>query len=120
MSPYKFKKEINIRRLLVIISILLLISYGIFNARCLIMGPSIEIFSPTKDIETAQNTIDIKGQVQNVAFLSLNEKPIFVDKDGLFQEKLLLSPGSNIIEIKATDRFKKEVLKTINIYYKQS
>ena len=40
--------------------------------------------------------------------------------DGLFEEKLLLSPGSNIIEIKARDRFKKETEKIINIYYKQS
>ena len=101
-------------------SVLLLISYGIFNARNLIIGPTIEIFSPAKDIETTENVIDIKGRAENVAFISLNEKPIFVDKEGLFDEKLLLSPGSNIIEIRARDRFKKEILKTINIYYKQS
>jgi len=120
MNQYKFESGFNIKRFIIITSVLLLISYGIFNARNLIMGPTVEIFSPTKDTETVENVIDIKGKAQNVAFISLNEKPIFVDPEGKFSEKLLLSPGSNIIEIKARDRFKKEILKTIKIYYKQN
>lgn len=120
MNLYKFEKGFNIRLFVIITSVLLLISYGIFNARNLIIGPKIEVFSPVGDIETSENTIDIKGKAENIAFISLNEKPIFVDKEGLFEEKLLLSPGSNIIEIRARDRFKKERLKTIKIYYKQS
>ncbi|MFH0804331.1 MAG: hypothetical protein V1896_01905 [Candidatus Zambryskibacteria bacterium] len=120
MNKYKFREGFNIKLFVIVVSVLLLISYGIFNARNLIIGPTIEIFSPTQDVETEENVIDIKGQAKNIAFISLNEKPIFVDKEGLFEEKLLLSPGSNIIEIRAKDRFKKEILKTIKIYYKQS
>jgi hypothetical protein len=120
MDLYKFKKGFNIRLFVIVASVLLLVSYGIFNARNLIIGPTIEIFSPAKDMETSENVMDIKGQAKNVTSISLNEKPISVDTEGLFEEKLLLSPGSNIIEIKARDRFKKETLKTITIYYKQS
>lgn len=120
MDRYKFNNGFNIRRFIVIFSVLLLVLYGLFNTRNLIMGPSIEIFEPTKDIEVLENTINIKGKVTNATFISLNEKPIFVDTEGLFEEKLLLSSGSNIIQIRARDRFKKEALKTINIYYKQS
>jgi len=98
----------------------MLISYGIFNARNLIIGPTIEIFTPTQDTETGENVFTVNGRAKNIAFISLNEKPIFIDKEGLFEEKLLLSPGSNIIEIKARDRFKNETKKTITIYYKQS
>lgn len=120
MNQYKFERGFNIKRFVIIASILLLISYGIFNSRNLIIGPVIEIFNPAKDIETAENIIGIKGRAKNIAFLSLNEKPIFVDTEGLFEERLLLSPGSNIIEIRAKDRFKKEILKTIKVYYKQN
>lgn len=121
MNHYKFKSGFNIRRFLIVVSVLLLISYGIFNARNLLLGPSIEIFSPTSsEIETESNTITVKGQAKNIVFLSLNERPIFVDPEGLFEEKLLLSPWFNIIEIKARDRFKKEVQKIIKVYYKQS
>lgn len=119
MNQYKLKKGFNVRLFVIITSVLLLVSYGIFNARNLIVGPEIEIFSPIKDMETTENMLAIKGRAENVAFISLNESPIYIDKEGLFQEKLLLSPGSNIIEIKARDRFKKEIVKTIKIYYKQ-
>lgn len=120
MNQYKFERGFNLKRFVIIFSVLLLVSYGIFNARNLIIGPTIEIFSPAENTETTENVITVKGKAQNVSFISLNEKPIFVDKEGKFSEKLLLSPGSNIIEIKAKDRFKKEILKTIKIYYKQS
>lgn len=120
MNQYKFEDGFNIKRFVVIVSVLLLISYGIFNARNLLIGPTIDLFNPAKDMETTENIIDVKGQVKNASFISLNEKPIFVDTEGMFEEKLLLSPGSNIIEIKARDRFKKEVLKTVDVYYKQS
>jgi len=126
MNIYKFERGLsaqsgfNIRLFVVIVSVLLLVSYGIFNARNLIIGPTIEIFSPVRDMETEENILTIKGVAKNVAFISIGGRPIFIDKEGSFEEKLLLSLGSNIIEIRARDRFKKEILKTIKIYYKQS
>ncbi len=84
-------------------------------------GPSIEIFNPTTaEIETNENTIVLKGRVKNTTFLSLNERPISVDTEGYFEEKLLLSPSFNIIEIKAKDRFKNEVEKTLKIYFSEN
>ena len=117
MNCYKFERGFNIKFFAIALSVLLLVSYGIFNARNLIMGPVIEIFNPIKDTETSEEVFVIKGKIKNASFISFNEKPIFVDKEGIFEEKLLLSPGSNIIEIRAKDRFKKEVLKIIKIYY---
>lgn len=126
MNPCRPKNDppaqagFNVRLFVIIFSIFLLISYGLFNARNLLLGPSIEIFSPAlSEIETMENTITIKGKVSNMVFLSINERSISVDTKGYFEEKLLLSPGFNIIEIKARDRFKKEVRETIKIYYKQ-
>jgi len=119
MNQYKFEKGFNIRRFTVWVAIILLIVYGFFNARNLIIGPEIDIYSPSNNIETADNLIVIKGKAENVSFISLNERLISVDSNGLFQEKFLLSPGSNIIEIKASDRFKKTIQKSLQIYYKQ-
>ena len=126
MNPCRPKNDppaqagFNVRLFVIIFSIFLLISYGLFNARNLLLGPSIEIFSPAlSEIETMENTITIKGKASNMVFLSINERSISVDTKGYFEEKLLLSPGFNIIEIKARDRFKKEVRETIKIYYKQ-
>jgi hypothetical protein len=120
MNKYKFERGFNIKRFVIILSVILLVSYGIFNARNLLLGPNVELFSPTNNTETNENIANINGRAQNITFISLNEKPIFVDREGMFQEKLLLSPGSNTIQVKARDRFKNEVMKTITIYYKQS
>lgn len=117
MNRYKFEKGFNIRLFLIVTSVAILVSYGVFNARNILIGPTIEIFSPSKDMETGSNVLTVKGRAKNITFISLNEKPIFVDTEGLFENKLLLSPGSNIIEIKAKDRFKNEVIKTMKVYY---
>ncbi|NLE07287.1 MAG: hypothetical protein GX627_01595 [Parcubacteria group bacterium] len=121
MDQYKFERGFNIKRFVIILSVIMLVSYGLFNARDLLIGPTIEIFSPTKHtIETDSNVLTISGKTKNIAFISLNEKPISIDTEGVFQEKLLLSPGSNTIEIKGKDRFKQETKKVVKIYYKQN
>lgn len=104
------------RRFIIIFFALLIVGYGLFNARNLLMGPIIEIWSPTAEAKTDETMITIKGRARNIAAISLNERPIFIDPDGIFQEKLLLSPGFNIIEIKARDRFKQEKVETVRVY----
>ncbi len=99
------------------VAVLLLIVYGVFNARKLIEGPQIEVFEPTSGVEMRTNPISIKGVAKNITFLSLNEKPIAIDTAGIFEEKLLLSPGYNTIRIYAKDRFKQDTVKEIKIYY---
>jgi hypothetical protein len=120
MNRYKFERGFNVRRFVIILSALLIVSYGIFNARNLLMGPTLDIFTPSGNIETEKDVLIIKGKATNAAFISLNENPISTDTDGQFEERVLLSPGTNIVEIKAQDRFKKEIVKTMTIYYKQS
>jgi hypothetical protein len=120
MNQYNFESGFNIRKLLITASVVLLFSYGIFNARNLIMGPSIEMFNPIADTEVSDKTITVKGKVENISFISLNGRAISVDREGLFNEKLILVSGLNVIEIKARDRFKNEVQKVIKVYYKES
>lgn len=128
MTQYNFKNKIykknllrqefgfNIKVFLIVFSIALLIFYGLFNARSIILGPSIDVYTPKTNSETTENTLIIKGKAKNATLISLNQRPISIDKNGLFEEKLLLSPGSNIIEIKVRDRFKNEVSKTLKVY----
>jgi hypothetical protein len=119
-TNFYIQSGFNLKRFLTIISLIFILSYGIFNARNLLFGPSIEIFSPTKiEFETNEKTITIRGQVRNATFVSVNERPISVDMEGYFEERLLLAPSFNIIEIKAIDRFKNKTTKTIKIYLSQ-
>ncbi len=92
--------------------------YSYLKSREFLLGPQINIESPA-DGSTAQEALQvIRGTAQNVAYISLNGAPIFIDSKGVFQEKLLLLPGYNILTVSAQDRFGKKIEKTLELIYK--
>lgn len=102
-----------------IIFIAVLISgYAIFQARNIILGPIIEIYFPKNGMSIEESLIEIKGKVKNISHISMNGNQIFTDSEGMFNEKLLLSYGYNIITIKVQDRFNREVEKKLELIYK--
>ena len=119
MNYYKLENGFNIKKTIITISVFLLVIYGLFNSRNIILGPKIKIFTPMADSETKNNAIVVKGLAQNVTFLSLNNRIIYVNKEGVFEGSLILVPGFNTIEIKARDRFGKEDEENFKIYYKE-
>lgn len=92
--------------------------YAFFQAKNIIIGPVVEIISPTNDETIEKSIIEIIGKTKNISYISMNDNQIFVDGDGVFREKLLLSYGYNIITINARDRFNREVKKTLELMYK--
>ncbi len=120
MYPYKCEKGgVNIKKVIIILGFVLLIGYGVFNARNLIIGPRVTILYPVAESETTENFVVVQGIAKNVVFVSVNDRPIFIDTEGNFKEKLLLNPGSNIIRLYGRDRFKQEVVEEIRVYFKQ-
>lgn len=120
MREYEFDGGFNLKAFAIAVAVLLLVSYGLFNARKIIMGPSIDIWNPVAlETKTNENIIEIKGRVENANFLKANGGTITFDTEGMFNDKLLLSPGLNKIEIVATDRFKKEEKMILKIFYQE-
>jgi hypothetical protein len=88
--------------------LLFILGYSVIQAKNVLLGPKIKIYSPLNG-ETYNNPfIEIKGLASNLNKLTLNDRTIFTDKGGIFSEKLILSPGYNIILLKAEDRFGKK------------
>lgn len=84
----------------------------------MITGPTIELSSITdKGLITGNNKIALKGEAQNVAFISVNDNPIFIDEKGLFSENLLLYPGYNIIKLYGKDKFGKSLTRLVEVTY---
>jgi hypothetical protein len=94
---------------------IIIIGYFIFNFRIFIAGPEIIITSPQNGGTTDQSLVEITGKAENVDFISLNDRSIFLDNNGNFREFLLLSSGYNIIIIKAQDKFKRSISKKLEI-----
>ncbi|HEY4508749.1 MAG TPA: hypothetical protein VJC13_00485 [Candidatus Paceibacterota bacterium] len=98
---------------------LIILGYSLFQAQKLLVGPVIDVYSPQNGATYNQALIEIYGRARNAAYINLNDRPIFTDKDGYFREKLLLSPGYNIIKLDARDKFKKYTEKKLELILKE-
>ena len=98
---------------------LIILGYSLFQAHRLILGPKIDIYTPENGAVYSWTLIEVQGKARNAAYLTLNGGKIFTDKNGLFSEKLLLSPGYNIIKLEAEDKFKSHTEKTLQIILKE-
>lgn len=100
-----------------ILSALIILAYGYFEARYILAGPQITISVPQNGSLVKDPFVTITGQAKNISYLSLNDRQIYVDQNGNFKEKLLLYPGYTIIKLKATDRFGRAIEKDSEVVY---
>lgn len=94
---------------IVLILIFLFVVYGLFRAENFLLGPKIVIETPKNGQVFTTSAIEIEGWVKNISLFYLNGRQIFTDKEGNFKESLLLARGYNIIEVRAKDKFNREI-----------
>jgi hypothetical protein len=104
---------------IVILTFLVIGAYSLFNFKSFLEGPQIEIASPATGSTLDERFIEIKGTAEHVSFISLNNRPININEENKFQEKLLLQDGYNIITLYAKDRFGREIKKHIQLVVKE-
>lgn len=105
--------------LLVVLLLGVVGSYGYLKMRNLIVGPEISVDSPENGASLSQSTNIIRGMAKNVAYLSLDDRQIFVDEQGNFSEIVALLPGYNILSLKGEDKFGKKTEKRLELVLKE-
>ena len=105
------------------ISLIVLIAIGLgvyvyLQSKEYLRGPIITIEEPQNGSMSTTSLVSLHGSARTVAFLTLNGRQIFTDEQGRFQEELLLSFGRNIISFSGQDRFGRQVIKTVEVFYK--
>jgi hypothetical protein len=108
------------QKIIMTLSVLFLLGYGVFNSRFLIAGPEITVsgLDPSgKSIQTNSRDFSLQGTATHSSYITVNNRPISVDEWGNFNEKLLLSSGVSIIDLYAKDKFGKEIRKKIDVVY---
>ena len=68
----------------------------------------------------ANPLVTVAGTATNIARISLDDRQIFVDKQGNFSEKLLVPPGYTIIKLAAQDKFGRTTEKLVALNYTAS
>jgi len=97
---------------LIIIAFLGYIFYAVENFTS---PPNLEIQSPSTETVIRQESVEIIGKTDEGASLKINDQVVFLDQNGNFRETVKLQPGLNNIELRATNRVKKETVKVIKI-----
>jgi len=113
---HKTRRRIKIG--LISLSVLIVVGYTSYEIQKIIFGPRINIINPKNGMSVSESLTKISGSTQNVNDISMDDRKIFVDEKGNFNEQILLSYGYNLITIKASDKFERKVEKTLEIIYK--
>jgi len=107
--------KIALRVIIVSLVIVLIAGYSLFQARNIIRGPEINISSPSSGSTVHTPLVTIAGNADNISFITLNDRQIFVNSSGNFSEHLLLAPGYNVWTLSAKDKFGRVVSKKIEL-----
>lgn len=93
-------------------------AYGLYKAKAYLEGPQITIEYPQNGQSTSTSYTKITGKASHISSLYINGKQVFSNKQGQFEEGLLLAKGYNIIEVKANDKFGRETKKILELVLK--
>jgi hypothetical protein len=101
------------KRAVIIVVIVLIVGYGLFEARKLIEGPVITIESPQAGTATSSDIVTVVGNAENIAFLTINDGPAYTDESGRFVYQYSPPPGYTVVTVAAVDRFGRRSSKSV-------
>ena len=114
---HDIKKIIRISTLS--LGILLIMFYSLFQAKNLILGPRFTIDEPVDGQTLAEEEFTFSGNAHNVASITLNGSPIFIDETGIFKEKLIAPSGYSIMKLEVRDRFGRSKTEYVHLILKE-
>jgi len=81
--------------------------------------PKLEITQPADNstITNESGIVEIVGQTDSEASVSINEHLVVVDNNGNFKDTFNLVSGDNLLNIVATDKAGNQTVKTLNLNY---
>ena len=94
---------------------LLVIGYGVYEARGILYGPRIHVEAPAL---VTDPFFHVQGRAERIVELRLNGAIISVTESGEFDEPLLLAEGSNRIALEARDARGRLTSETLDIVYR--
>ncbi len=106
LKPYLLRN--TLLAVLAVILIIASMAYVAFQARHLLSGPQVFLEDMDYTVST-ERALAIRGQAKNIVNISLNGKQIFTDKNGAFEEKVVLENGHTTAIIRAEDRYGRQI-----------
>lgn len=97
--------------------VLVIMSYTAFEMKDFVQGPDISIEFPENGATVRESLIAVRGKAANISEIQMNGGKLFTDPEGHFKKDILLSPGYNVIEVRAVDKFGRSVARTLEVVH---
>ena len=104
------------KRVLIVFIVLVVLSYGLFEARKLLEGPEVTILAPADGSATSSAVATVVGTAQNISFLTINDAPSYTDEAGIFVYRYSPPAGYTMVTVAATDRVGRRASKANTFY----
>ena len=88
--------------------VILVGGYFVYELSFLLSPPKLAVNDPAGDITIEASSVQVSGQSDASARLTINGQQVFVDTNGRFSQLINLSPGVNTLKIEATNHFGKK------------
>lgn len=98
-----------------LVCVLIVVGYGLFEARKLIEGPQVTIETPKNGSATSTTAVVISGTADNISFLTINDAPAYTDESGHFSLTLSPPTGYTVFTVAGVDRFGRRTQKQVTI-----
>ena len=107
-----------IYKMIVLVLVTAIVIYGFVISESFRKGPVVNVYSPING-DSVLNTVEVIGNVSGASYLTLNDRQIFVERDGDFEETISLPKGYNVLKLYARDNSNREVEKILHILVKE-
>ncbi len=118
--PKALITPVLIRKILIGIVVLCLLSYVGYEISKIFSPPELIINNPQDYTTVNYNIISISGSTETSATLKINGKEIFINEDGSFSEDLTLKEGVNNITISAAKEKSDEAIIIRRVIYENT
>lgn len=117
-KKYLFSWPRLIKRVAVLSAIAFVLIFLGFKIQAIFSPPFLEIIQPNQDLITDSRQLEVVGRSEKEAEIVINNQPVFINEEGIFQITVDLQKGLNLIKITAKKRYSKPSEAEIRILLK--
>ncbi len=97
---------------------IVIVGYGIARASDLLFGIDLKVAPVANGQTVTDSLVDIAGVAKRAVGVSINGHIVPLSQDGTWKETVVLLPGYNPIHVSAADKFGREKISQLTLYYK--
>lgn len=87
----------------------------VYNVKDMVFGTPLVVHAAADGSTVSDTYLPITGSAKHAQSITINGLAIGVDRQGNFNDGVILSPGYNIVEVRETDRFGKTKTDTLHL-----